>query len=137
MEFEYSATLKIVDKNSLEKQLTQPVRVFHLNRPPVPGFKIGTRLGNLTTQFYLDAWPTSDIDDLPTAIKVQWDFDGDESWDTEFSLEKYYYHRYNSPGTYKIILEAMDTPINPDQLPWIMSSIIFVPGKLPEPKHHR
>ncbi len=109
MEFEYTATLKIVDVNSLEKQLVQPVRVFHLNRPPVPMFKIGTKLGNLTTQFYLDAWPTSDIEDLPTAIKVRWDFDGDKSWDTEFSGEKYYYHRFSSPGTYQIILEAIDT----------------------------
>jgi uncharacterized protein (TIGR02145 family) len=109
MEREYYATLKIIDNQSLEKQLTQPVRIFHLNRPPVPDFKIGQKRGNLTTQFYLDAWPTDDIEDRPSQIQVRWDFEGDESWDTEFSLEKYYYHRYNEPGIYKIILEAMDT----------------------------
>ena len=109
MEHEYNVSLKVVDANSLENRLSQPVRVFHLNRPPIPMFKIGSTRGNLTTQFYLDAWPTYDIEDRPSQIKVRWDFEGDQSWDTEFSDEKYYYHKYTNPGVYKIILEAMDT----------------------------
>jgi uncharacterized protein (TIGR02145 family) len=109
MEFEYGVTLKIIDKNSLEKQLTQPVSVYHLNRPPNPNFKIGQKQGNLTTQFYLDAWLTTDIEDLPSAIKVRWDFEGDQIWDTEFSEDKYQYHRFSRAGVYKIVLQAMDT----------------------------
>ncbi len=109
MEHAYNVTLKVVDENSLEKSLDQAVRVFHLNRPPIPIFKIGSKRGNLTTQFYLDAWPTYDIEDLPTALKIRWDFEGDESWDTEFSNEKYYYHKFTNPGVYQIVMEAMDT----------------------------
>jgi len=109
LEIEYLVTLRIVDGMGLENQVTRPVRIYHLNRPPVPRFKISAPLGNLTTQFLLNAWTTRDLEDLPSTLQVRWDFDGDNHWDTEYSLDKILNHRFDSPGVYRIVLEAIDT----------------------------
>ncbi|MCX6227296.1 MAG: hypothetical protein NTV01_21550 [Bacteroidia bacterium] len=109
MEYEYLVSLRIVDALGLENEIARPVMIFHLNRPPTPRFHVSTPLGNLTTQFLLNAWITNDAEDLPSTLKVRWDFEGDSRWDTEFSTDKILYHRFDSPGTYKIVLEAMDT----------------------------
>lgn len=109
MEYEFLVTLKVVDRLGLENQETRPITIFHLNRPPTPRFHLSTPLGNLTTQFLLNAWITNDAEDLSSTLKVRWDFEGDSRWETEFSTDKILYHRFDSPGTYKIVLEAMDT----------------------------
>ncbi len=109
MEIEYLATLRVVDGQGLENQIDRRVKIYHQNRPPVPRFHISTRFGNLTTQFLVNAWITNDIEDLPSTLQVRWDFNGDNRWDTEYSREKIIYHRFDAPGAYRIVLEAMDT----------------------------
>ena len=108
-EVNYSVTLRIVDPNGLENQVTREVRIFHLNRPPTPVLIASTQLGNLTTNFFFDARNTTDIEDLPSMLKVRWDFEADKQWDTEFQNDKTSFHRFNAPGVYKVVLEAIDT----------------------------
>lgn len=109
MEIDYLATLRVVDGQGLENQIERRVKIYHQNRPPVPRFHISTRFGNLTTQFLVNAWITNDIEDLPSTLQVRWDFNGDNRWDTEYSRDKILYHRFDAPGAYRIVLEAMDT----------------------------
>lgn len=109
MEIEYLVSLRIIDGSGLENQVARRIEIYHLNRPPLPRFRISSRNGNLTTQFLMDASTTTDAEDLPPALQVRWDFQGDGRWDTEFSLDKVLYHRFDVPGSYRILLEAMDT----------------------------
>jgi uncharacterized protein (TIGR02145 family) len=109
MEYEYLVTLRVVDGLGLENQIARTIVIFHKNRPPVPRFKVSTTAGNLTTQFLLNAWNTNDAEDLPSALRVRWDFESDNRWDTEYTGEKIVYHRFDLPGIYKILLEAQDT----------------------------
>jgi len=64
--------------------------------------------GDLLTLFRFDASSSS----LPTndvwRIKVRWDFDNDGVWDTDFSLDKTATHRFKSPGSKIVTLEALD-----------------------------
>jgi len=108
-EVRYPVTLRIVDPLGMENQLTREIQVFHQNRPPNPELITSTQLGNLTTNFFLDAGSTADPEDLTSTLKVRWDFEADNHWDTEYQIRKTIYHQYNNPGIYRILVEAMDT----------------------------
>jgi uncharacterized protein (TIGR02145 family) len=108
-ERDYWITLRIVDSKGLENKVIRKISVFHLNRPPTPGIQVSTNLGNLTTNFFFDARNTTDIEDLYSELKVRWDFDGDNLWDTEYQADKTTFYRYNSVGVYRVMVEAIDT----------------------------
>jgi len=108
-ETSYSVTLRVVDPDGLENELTREVRIFHLNRPPNPVLIASTKLGNLTTTFFFDARSTTDIEDPYSALKVRWDFEGDGQWDTEYQTERTADHKFKNPGVHKVVIEAVDT----------------------------
>ncbi len=104
----YSVTLRIVDPDGLENSINREIRVFHLNRPPTPILIVSTKLGNLTTEFFLDGRNTADLEDLYSDLKFRWDFEGDGQWDSEYQSDRTLFYRYNTPGVHKIVMEAID-----------------------------
>jgi len=84
------------------------IQVTHGDSPPTAFFHRSSRFGNRETNFFFDAWGSSDKEDMPSELQVRWDFNGDGSWDTPFSLEKFIEWRYFDPGTYWPKLQVMD-----------------------------
>jgi len=104
----YWIELRVKDRDSLINNRRKELQIYHKNLPPNPKFDIGTTKGNIKTQFYFDSWPTLDLESLPTTLQVRWDFNGDGSYDTDYSYEKIAYYQYPTEGRYKITMQAID-----------------------------
>lgn len=107
-EVNYPLELRVKDQYGLVNYSKKEIQIYHENLPPDPKFRIGCSRGNIRTQFFFDSWPTLDIESLPTSLQVRWDFDGDGSFDTNYSYERRAYRQYPNAGRYKITMEAKD-----------------------------
>jgi len=106
----FTVKLKVVDKETkLFSQISKEFVAGKENLPPIARLQVGSIYGNILTQFYLDAWLSSDDNQIPSELEVRWDFDGDKAWDTPFSKGKVIYHQYASPGEYNVILQVRDS----------------------------
>ncbi len=79
------------------------------NTPPTALFSVSPLSGTTSTNFAFDASGSTDIDDPTSQLQVRWDFDGDGSWDTEWSVEKTENHQFGIENTYVVKLEVKDT----------------------------
>ena len=76
---------------------------------PTAVFTVTPNEGSIGTDFNFDASGVSD-EDTPTAdLLVRWDFDGNSSWDTDWSTTKTATHQYSSEGEYTAKMEVKDT----------------------------
>jgi uncharacterized protein (TIGR02145 family) len=101
-------TLTATDQYGLSNSMVKEFFVIKENKPPNPKILVATPYGNITTNFYLSAWPSLDDVTQPSDLLVRWDFDGDGTWDTGWSDEKVIFHQFEVPGTYWVKLEAED-----------------------------
>jgi parallel beta-helix repeat protein len=96
----------VIDSNSSDYYpLMEPLP----NTPPTASFTVSPPTGDLTTVFSFDASDSWDSEDMPGALEVRWDFDGDGDWDTDWSTEKLVHHQYDLRGDYAVQLEIRDT----------------------------
>jgi uncharacterized protein (TIGR02145 family) len=80
-----------------------------INTSPVACFTITPGSGTIETVFNFDASGCTDKEDPSSVLKVWWDWDGDNNWDTELSTKKTTSHQFSSSG-YKIIrMQVVDT----------------------------
>jgi hypothetical protein len=78
------------------------------NLPPVAKFKISAYLADTLAVLEFDASASTDPEDDQLAIFVRWDFQGDGTWDTEYSTQKIAAFRYRQQGHFRSILEVKD-----------------------------
>jgi len=108
----FTVFLKVYDQETkLFSQVSNEYYAADQNLPPKAKVQVGSVFGNITTQFYMDAWRSTDDNQGPSELAVRWDFDGDGAWDTPFSLEKVVYHQYNTPGDYYVTMQARDNEL--------------------------
>jgi len=77
--------------------------------PPFAFIRVIPPYGVIGTEFTLDASRSTDDDDPLEALQVRWDWNGDNTWDTEYTTEKTARRRYDVEGTLPIRLEVRDT----------------------------
>lgn len=105
----YTVGMQIKDPKNSMSEITKIITVYSGNSPPTAVFTIDPEVGFIDTTFTFDASDCSDIEDPKDSIRVRWDFEGDGTWDTQYSKHKIAYHKYLNPGTYSVTLEAKDT----------------------------
>ncbi len=101
-------TLTVTDGLGLSNSLTKEIYVVKENKPPSPAILVATHYGNITSQFYLSSWPSTDDVTPPSKLLVRWDFEGDGTWDTGWSYDKVVTHQFAVPGDYQVTLQAQD-----------------------------
>jgi PKD repeat protein len=79
------------------------------NTAPTAAFTVTPNFGYTNTTFQFDASASSDSEDPTSALQVRWDFDGDGSFDTNWSTGKTATHTYAAAGTYTVRLQLEDT----------------------------
>jgi len=84
-----------------------PIVGAFIDYPPRAFFSASTTLGDLSTEFVFDAGIS--VDDEGSALVVRWDWNGDGTWDTNWSSNMTVVHTYTSIGTYTVKLEIMDS----------------------------
>jgi len=77
------------------------------NTPPEAAFSVTVSTENPLT-IYVDASESSDLQTSNDALEVQWDWEGDGTFDTQYSTTKIASHTYPAPGTYTITLRVRD-----------------------------
>jgi uncharacterized protein (TIGR02145 family) len=103
-----TVTLTVTDQYGLSNSIDKEIFVIKENKPPTPRIQVATPFGNITTNFYLSAWPSTDDVTAPSQLLIRWDFDGDGNWDTSWSYEKELFHQFPDPGEYWCRVEAED-----------------------------
>ena len=78
------------------------------NQKPTAAFTVTPETGSLQTVFSFDASTSSDQETAAEDLLIKWDFEGDGSWDTDFSTEKTITHQYPNTGTFDPALQVMD-----------------------------
>ncbi len=78
------------------------------NAPPQARFSIDPTSGNNETIFNFDASGSSDPDDPIEKLVVQWDWEGDDFFDTPFATRKTADHLFADPGEYMVIMVVKD-----------------------------
>ena len=79
------------------------------NLPPHAGLRVTPEYGTTGTVFRLDASSSWDAEDPSSALAVRWDWEGDGTWDTGWSVDKIATHQFPDPGSYAVRLEVQDT----------------------------
>ncbi len=79
------------------------------NTAPTASFTVSPSSGTTNTLFQLDASESADLEDPLEDLEVRWDFNGDGSWDTDWSVEKIINYQYSNEGNYNVKLEVKDT----------------------------
>ncbi len=80
-----------------------------VNSKPVANFVVSPDSGVVGTEFSFDASSSSDAEDAVDSLNFRWDFDGDNQFDTDWSMEKTATYKYNEVGTYSVKLEVKDS----------------------------
>jgi peptide/nickel transport system substrate-binding protein len=79
------------------------------NTPPVPDFQVTPSTGDTSTLFTFDASASHDAEDGSSVLVVQWDWNGDGTWDTTPSTNKVATHTFASAGDYNVSVNVIDT----------------------------
>lgn len=80
-----------------------------MNWAPMAAFVVDPVAGNTLTIFRVNASSSSDLEDPPSELSFRWDFEGDGTWDVNWTTENTSQWQYSLPGIYTVRLEVRDT----------------------------
>lgn len=90
--------------------------------PPRAAFSMSPDSANITHEFTFDAGLSKDDEDSLDQLEFRWDFNGDRTWDTEFSHNPVIRTRYSDDADYPVRLEVRD----PQQMTSIKTDTLIV-----------
>ncbi len=106
----YMVKLEVKDSGGLVSEKVKTVTVNELpNTAPVADFTVNLESGTIATEFSFDASASSDAEDEASVLKVRFDFDGDNQFETDWTTEKTATYKYPQVGNYSVKLEVKDT----------------------------
>ncbi|MFA6482922.1 MAG: FISUMP domain-containing protein [Bacteroidales bacterium] len=79
------------------------------NTIPTASFVFAPTRGIPSTIFQFDASGSADAETVSDDLEVRWDWDGDGTWDTDYSKLKTNSCQYDSSGSYLAIVEVKDS----------------------------
>jgi len=79
------------------------------NEPPVADFIISPATGPFTQSFNFNASSSYDPNEPSSNLQVRWDFDGDGSYDTDYSNTKTAEYTYEGAGDYTVVLQVLNS----------------------------
>jgi hypothetical protein len=79
------------------------------NTAPAASFTVEPASGTTATVFQFDASGCRDDEDTVSVLQVRWDWESDQTWDTQWSATKTATHQYAGPGSKTIRLQVKDS----------------------------
>ncbi|MFC2097567.1 FISUMP domain-containing protein [Bacteroidota bacterium] len=113
---EYTIRMEVKDTENKSSSTTKSITVYFGNTPPTALFIVNPEIGFIDTTFTFDASESYDIEDPSDSLLIRWDWNGDASFDTQYSYEKIAYHKFENIDEYNVRLEVKDTKGLIDQL---------------------
>ena len=111
-------TVEVMDSEGATDTTSHRIFVQETNVPPVACFTFAPQSGDTATEFSFNASCSSDPDGTFSTLRFRWDFDGDGTFDTSFMSSPTISHRFETPGTWTVILEVTDPPGDTDTAQW-------------------
>lgn len=102
-------SVEVKDTKGKTNRYTDFVRVIWNNQPPKAVLNITPKSGFLQDIFRMDASACSDAEDMNAELMVRFDFEGDGTWDTDYSTTRIATHQYTAPATYSVKLMVKDS----------------------------
>ncbi len=102
-------SVEVRDTKGKTSRYSDFVRVLWNNRPPKAALSVSPKSGFLQDNFKMDATACSDAEDKSADLFVRFDFEGDGTWDTEYSKVKIANHQYSAPGSYTVKVMVKDS----------------------------
>ena len=98
-------------------------------RPTLPSasFTVTPSRGNRTTLFVVDASASSSGNASDPSLEYRWDWEGDGTWDTPWSVNQTAEHSYGSPGNFTLVLQVR----TPTGLAGVMGRVVTVDDLAP------
>jgi len=104
---EYIPTLEVMDSDGNVATYDYEIRVVE-NTPPNATFDVDPTEATPGVEFTFDAGSCSDDQYKSAYLEVRWDYEGDGTWDTNFSTTKSSRHYYDDSGTYDVVVQVKD-----------------------------
>ena len=104
----YYVTLEVKDTRGMTNRTTEYLGVSWNNRAPTASFNVSPDGGFLQDIFIFNASSSSDPEDDNQSLYRRWDFDGDGTWDTEYTKENTASYQYSEARLYEVKLEVKD-----------------------------
>ena len=104
---EYIPTLEVMDSDGNVATYDYEIRVVE-NTPPNATFDVDPKEATPGVEFTFDAGSCSDDQYKSAYLEVRWDYEGDGTWDTNFSTTKSSRHYYDDSGTYDVVVQVKD-----------------------------
>jgi len=99
----------VMDAGGLTSRTTITLEVGLSSSAPVANFTVTPESGRISDYFIFNALGSYDAQDATTLLKVRWDFNGDDVWETGWSTNKIAVYVFREPGRYIAKLEVLDT----------------------------
>ncbi len=78
-------------------------------KPPVAIFNIVPATGPFNEIFTFNAHDSYDVNEPNENLRIRWDWDGDGTFDTQYSLNRSYEHKYDAADHYDVIMEVINS----------------------------
>ncbi len=78
------------------------------NEDPIAIFEVSPRLGHYSQQFTFDASGSRDLESRDHELEFRWDFDDDNTWDTEWSFNRVATHFFSERRIYNTLMQVRD-----------------------------
>lgn len=103
-----------------------PILGAFIDYAPVAAIGYDPSFGDITMTYTFDA--SQSHDDEGSDLQARWDWDGDGTWDTDWSYNLTAEHLFTTPGTYNVTLEVKDSAGNTN----ITETQVVVVEEIPE-----
>ncbi len=102
----YNVGLEVMNSDGWNGYEEIVLVVYADSLPPIPTFTVEPDSSSVATIFLFNAAGSSDPYTPQDQLKYRWDWQNDGSWDTPFMDDSTFYHKYELPGIYKVMLEV-------------------------------
>lgn len=75
---------------------------------PTATFTVTPSTGSIGVDFVFDASGVSDAESPVEDLQVRWDFDGNSTWEADWTVTKTATHKYSEEGNYNAIMQVKD-----------------------------
>lgn len=101
----YTVKMEVKDPQGQTDSATKVFTIAQTNTSPKAAFNVSIVRGMTAS---LDASSSTDAEDATEDLLVRWDFDGDGTYDTDWTTTKTAEHTYATAGTYTIRFQVKD-----------------------------
>ena len=106
----YAATVQVRDAGGLTDTASRTIVVSATNTAPTASFTVAPGSGTTQTVFNFNASASSDPD-AGDSLEYRWDWTGDGTYDTTWSITRTAQHQFSAQGTHSVTLEVRDNAL--------------------------